>query len=147
LLYRMTVQAKAPQPVGEQGNAVPIASCYSRQASVRCLMTPLPLASTTESTKGGHEPMRAQGVNTTLAERLRAEEALAQYQQDRDGLAARYGLTEEERERLKAKRMGWLYVQGVHPYILAQFGLSIRYDMRTYAKQVRGATGYGSAAQ
>jgi hypothetical protein len=43
--------------------------------------------------------------------------------------------------------VGWLYLQGVHPYILAQFALSIRYDMGAYAKQVREATGYADAAQ
>ena len=86
-------------------------------------------------------------LNTILVELLRSEAALTQYQQDPDALAARHGLSDEERERLKAKDMGWLYVQGVHPYILAQFALSIQYDMGTYAKQVREATGYGSAAQ
>jgi len=90
--------------------------------------------------------MRAQVLNTTIVELLRSEEALTQYQQDPDALAARHGLTDEERERLKAKDMGWLYVQGFHPYILTQFALSIRYDMGTYAQQIREATGYSGAA-
>ena len=64
-----------------------------------------------------------------------------------DALAVRHGLTDEERARLKARDMGWLYMQGVHPYILAQFALSIRYDMAAYARQVREATGYRDAAQ
>jgi Aromatic-ring-opening dioxygenase LigAB, LigA subunit len=90
--------------------------------------------------------MSTQALQTTLVELLRSDTALAQYQHDPDALAARHGLTDEERERLKAKDMGWLYVYGVHPYILAQFALSIRYDMGEYAKQVREATGYSGAA-
>jgi hypothetical protein len=90
--------------------------------------------------------MSTQALQTTLVELLRSEAALAQYQHDPDALAARHGLSDEERERLKAKDMGWLYVHGVHPYILAQFALSIRYDMGEYARQVREATGYSGAA-
>ena len=90
--------------------------------------------------------MSTQALQSTLVELLRSEEALAQYQHDPDALAARHGLTDEERERLKAKDMGCLYVHGVHPYILAQFALSIRYDMGEYARQVREATGYSGAA-
>jgi len=90
--------------------------------------------------------MSTQALQSILVELLRSEEALAQYQHDPDALAARHGLTDEERERLKAKDMGWLYVHGVHPYILAQFALSIRYDMGEYARQVREATGYSGAA-
>lgn len=91
--------------------------------------------------------MSTQTLQSLLVELLRSEEVLTQYQHDPDALAARHGLTDEERERLKARDMGWLYVQGVHPYILAQFALSIRYDMATYARQVREATGYRDAAQ
>ena len=90
--------------------------------------------------------MSTQALQSTLVELLRSEEALAQYQHDPDALAACHGLTDEERERLKAKDMGWLYVHGVHLYILAQFALSIRYDMGEYARQVREATGYSGAA-
>lgn len=90
--------------------------------------------------------MSTQALQTTLVELLRSEAALAQYQHDPDALAAHHGLTDEERERLKAKDMGWLYVHGVHPYILAQFALSIRYDMGEYARQVREATGYSGTA-
>jgi hypothetical protein len=90
--------------------------------------------------------MSRQALQNTLLELLRSEEALAQYQHDPEALAARHGLTDEERQRLTAKDMGWLYVQGVHPYILAQFALSIRYDMGAYARQVRAATGYPGAA-
>jgi hypothetical protein len=42
--------------------------------------------------------------------------------------------------------MGWLYLQGVHPYILTQFALSIHYDMRMLTRQLREATGYTGAA-
>ena len=91
--------------------------------------------------------MSTQALQSLLVELLRSEETLTQYQQDPEVLAARYGLTDEGRDRLKAKDMGWLSVQGVHPYILAQFALSIRYDMGAYAKQVREATGYRDAAQ
>jgi hypothetical protein len=90
--------------------------------------------------------MSTQALQNALVELLRSEEALALYQHDPDALAARHGLTAEERERLKAKDMGWLYVHGVHPYILAQFALSLRYDMGEYARQVREATGYSGAA-
>jgi hypothetical protein len=90
--------------------------------------------------------MRAQGLNTLLVELMRSEEALTQYQRDPDALAARHGLTNEERERVKARDMGWLYLQGVHPYILTQFALSIRYDMRMLTRQLREATGYTGAA-
>ena len=86
--------------------------------------------------------MSTQALQSLLVELLRSEATLMQYQQDPDALAARHGLSDEERERLKARDMGWLYVQGVHPYILAQFALSIRYDMGVYATQVREATGY-----
>ena len=91
--------------------------------------------------------MSIQALQSLLVALLRSEEVLAQYQHDPDVLSARYGLTDAERERLKARDMGWLYVQGVHPYILAQFALSIRYDMGLYARQVREATGYRDAAQ
>jgi len=91
--------------------------------------------------------MSTQTLQSLLVELLRSEETLMQYQQDPDALSERHGLTDAERERLKAKDMGWLYVQGVHPYILAQFALSIRYDMGAYARQVREATGYCDAAQ
>jgi hypothetical protein len=104
------------------------------------------LAQTTDSTTGGQEPMSTQALQNTLLELLRSEEALAQYQHDPEALAARHDLTDEERERLTARDMGWLYVQGVHPYILAQFALSIRYDMAAYARQVRAATGYPGTA-
>jgi hypothetical protein len=91
--------------------------------------------------------MSSQALQNLLVELLRSEEALEQYQHNPDALSARHGLSEEERERLKGKDMGWLYVQGIHPYILAQFALSIRYDMGAYAKQVREATGYRDAGQ
>jgi aromatic-ring opening dioxygenase LigAB LigA subunit len=85
--------------------------------------------------------MSKQALQNTLLELLRSEEALAQYQHDPEALATRHGLSDEELQRLTARDMGWLYVQGVHPYILAQFALSIRYDMAAYARQVREATG------
>ena len=89
--------------------------------------------------------MRAQGLNTLLVDLMRREEVLDEYQRDPDALAARHGLGEEERERLKAKDMGWLYLHGVHPYILTQFALSIRYDMKRFTAQLREATGYQEA--
>jgi len=42
---------------------------------------------------------------------MRSENALTQYQ-DPDALAARRDLTDEERERLKAKDMGWPLAPG-----------------------------------
>jgi Aromatic-ring-opening dioxygenase LigAB, LigA subunit len=91
--------------------------------------------------------MSTEALQNILLEVLRSEEALAQCQQDPEALSAHHGLSAEELQRLKARDMGWLYVQGVHPYILAQFALSIRYDMGLYARQVREATGYRDAAQ
>src|SRR6266511_1416595 len=60
---------------------------------------------------------RADVLNGVLVELMRSEAVLREYQRDPDGLAARHGLTDEERERFKTRDMGWLYVQGVHPYI------------------------------
>jgi hypothetical protein len=59
--------------------------------------------------------MSLQALQNTLLELLRSEEALAQYQHDPEALAARHGLSDAERQRLTARDMGWLYVQGVHP--------------------------------
>jgi len=85
--------------------------------------------------------MSAQALNIMLVDLFRSDEALARYQQDPDAVAADYGLSAEERERLKAKEMGWLYTHGVHPYILVQFAFAVRYDMGTYLKQLQEATG------
>ncbi len=87
--------------------------------------------------------MSAQALNIMLVDLFRSEEALTRYQQDPDAVAAQYGLTAEERERLKAKDMGWLYTQGVHPYILVQFAFAIRYDLGQYLKQLQATTGQG----
>jgi len=83
--------------------------------------------------------MSAQGLNNLIVELMRSDQALRAYREEPDALAARHGLSDEERERLKAKDMGWLSVHGVHPYILTQFGLSIGYDMAALGKQVRDA--------
>jgi hypothetical protein len=90
--------------------------------------------------------MRRQVLNTLLVELMRSDEVLRQYQHDPAALAARHGLTGEERDRIVAKDMGWLYLQGVEPYILTQFALSIRYDMGTFARQVKDAAGHAGAA-
>ncbi len=87
--------------------------------------------------------MSAQALNIMLVDLFRSEEAFTRYQRDPDTVAAQYNLTPEEQERLKAKDMGWLYQRGVHPYILAQFALSVGYDLRQYASQLREATGQG----
>jgi len=89
--------------------------------------------------------MSAQALNIMLVDLFRSEEAFARYQQDPDTAAAQYNLTPEELERLKAKDMGWLYQQGVHPYILVQFALSVGYDLRQYVAKLREATGQGEA--
>jgi hypothetical protein len=92
--------------------------------------------------------MSAQTLNIMLSDLFRSEEALARYNQDSDAVCAQYGLSDEEREKLKAKDMGWLYVQGVHPYILAQYAFTIHLDLGQYVQQVQQATGYkGPAAQ
>jgi len=84
--------------------------------------------------------MKAQALNVMLGDLNRSAEALSRYQQDPDTLAAIYGVTAEERERLKAKDMGWLYTHGVHPYILVQFSFAIGYDFRQYLKDLQEAT-------
>lgn len=92
--------------------------------------------------------MSAQSLNIMLSDLFRSEEALARYKQDPDAVSAQYGLSDEEREKLKAKDMGWLYVWGVHPYILAQYAFTIHLDLGQYMRQVQQATGYkGPAAQ
>ena len=90
--------------------------------------------------------MSAQTLNIMLSDLFRSEEALGQFQQDPDTVSAKYGLSDEERDKLKAKDMGWLYVQGVHPYILAQFAFSLQLDMGQYLQQVQQATGYKAPA-
>ncbi len=89
--------------------------------------------------------MSAQALNIMLVDLFRSEEALARYQQDPDAVAVSYDLTAEERERLKAKDMGWLYTHGTHPYILVQFAFAIRHDLGQYLKQLQAATGQGGA--
>ena len=89
--------------------------------------------------------MSAQALNIMLVDLFRSEEALAQYQQDPDAVAVSYDLTAEERERLKAKDMGWLYTHGAHPYILVQFAFAIRHDIGQYLKQLQAATGQSGA--
>ena len=90
--------------------------------------------------------MSAQSLNIMLSDLFRSEEALARYNQDPDAVSARYGLSDEERDKLKAADMGWLYVRGVHPYILAQYALTIHLDLGQYMQQVRQATGYTAPA-
>jgi hypothetical protein len=90
--------------------------------------------------------MSAQTLNIMLSDLFRSEEALGQYQQDPDTVSAKYGLSDEERDKLKAKDMGWLYVQGVHPYILAQYAFSLHLDIGQYLQQVQQATGYKAPA-
>jgi hypothetical protein len=89
--------------------------------------------------------MSAQALNIMLVDLFRSEEALGRYQQDPDAVAGQYGLTTEERERLKAKDMGWLYTHGVHPYILVQFAFAIRHDLGQYLSQLQAATGQSGA--
>lgn len=90
--------------------------------------------------------MSAHTLNIMLSDLFRSEEALGHYQHDPDAVSAQYGLSDEEREKLKAKDMGWLYVQGVHPYILAQYAFSLHLDIGQYLQQVQQATGYKSPA-
>jgi hypothetical protein len=85
--------------------------------------------------------MSAQALNIMLVDLFRSEEAMTRYQQDPDAVAVSYDLTAEERERLKAKDMGWLYTRGVHPYILVQFALATQCDLGQYVKQLQEATG------
>jgi len=86
--------------------------------------------------------MSAQVLNIMLVDLFRSEEALTRYQNDPDAVAAQYGLTQEEQERLKAKDMGWLYTKGgVHPYILVQYSFAIRHELPQYLAQLQAATG------
>jgi hypothetical protein len=89
--------------------------------------------------------MSVQALNIMLVDLFRSEEALARYQQAPDEVAAKYDVTSEELERLKAKDMGWLYTQGVHPYILVQFSFAIHYDLGQYISQLQAATGQSGA--
>jgi len=98
------------------------------------------------TTTGETSAARADVLNALLVALMRSEEVLAEYHRDPDGLAIRHGLTDEERERFKARDMGWLYVHGVHPYILVQFALSLRYDMARYSQQVREAVAQARVA-
>jgi hypothetical protein len=90
--------------------------------------------------------MSAQALNIMLVDLFRSEEALTRYQNDPDAVAAQYGLTQEEQERLKAKDMGWLYTKGgVHPYILVQYAFAIRHELPQYLAQLQAATGQAGA--
>jgi hypothetical protein len=89
--------------------------------------------------------MSAQALNIMLVDLFRSEEAMTRYQNDPDTVSAQYGLTQEERERLKAKDMGWLYATGgVHPYILVQYAFAIRYELPHYLAQLQAATNQSS---
>jgi aromatic-ring opening dioxygenase LigAB LigA subunit len=86
--------------------------------------------------------MSANALNIMLVDLFRSEEALTRFEQNPDAVAAQYGLSSEECERLKAKDMGWLYTQGgVHPYILVQYAFAVRYDLKQYLGQLQAATG------
>jgi hypothetical protein len=90
--------------------------------------------------------MSAQALNIMLVDLFRSEEALTRYQQDPDAVTAQYDLTQEERDHLKAKDMGWLYTHGAHPYILVQFSFAIRHDLGQYLKDLQAATGQAGAS-
>jgi hypothetical protein len=89
--------------------------------------------------------MKAQALNVMLGDLNRSPEAFAHYQQNPETVAASYGVTAEELERLKAKDMGWLYTHGVHPYILVQHSFAIQYDFRQYLTDLQEATGQSGA--
>jgi len=92
--------------------------------------------------------MSANALNIMLVDLFRSEEALTRFEQNPDTIATQYGLSDEEREHLKAKDMGWLYTQGgVHPYILVQFAFAIRYDLGQYIGQLQAATGQSGQAR
>jgi hypothetical protein len=91
--------------------------------------------------------MSAQALNIMLVDLFRSEEALARYNNDPDTVSTQYGLTSEERDRLKARDMGWLYTKGgVHPYILVQYSFAIRHELPQYLAQLQAATGQAGAA-
>ncbi len=89
--------------------------------------------------------MSAQALNIMLVDLFRSDEKLNQYQQNPDAVTANYDLTSEERERLKAKDMGWLYTHGAHPYILVQYAFAIKHDLGQYLQSLQAATGKGGA--
>jgi hypothetical protein len=92
--------------------------------------------------------MSANALNIMLVDLFRSEEALTSFEQNPGTVAAHYGLSDEERDHLKAKDMGWLYTQGgVHPYILVQFAFAIRYDLGQYIGQLQAATGQSGQAR
>ncbi len=67
--------------------------------------------------------MSAQSLAIMLSDLFRSEEASARYTQDPDAVSAQYGLSDEEREKLKAKDIGGLYVRGVHLTRTGEAGL------------------------
>ncbi|MBM4254478.1 MAG: hypothetical protein FJ147_01120 [Deltaproteobacteria bacterium] len=85
--------------------------------------------------------MSAQALNIMLVDLFRSDEKLEQYQKDPDSVTSSYDLTSEERERLKAKDMGWLYTHGAHPYILVQYAFAIKHDLGQYLQSLQAATG------
>ncbi len=89
--------------------------------------------------------MAADALQDALLELLRSDDALDELDRAPEAFARRYGLSTEEIERLAARDMGWMYACGVHPYILAQFALTLGFDMQEYQRQVRAASGYQEA--
>jgi hypothetical protein len=85
--------------------------------------------------------MSAQSVNIMLVDLFRSEQDLAQYAKEPDTILANYDVTDEERQRLKAQDMGWLYTHGIHPYILVQFALAVGLEIPQYIQQLKKATG------
>ena len=85
--------------------------------------------------------MSTQSVNIMLVDLFRSEAELAQYQKEPEVILANYKVTDEERQRLKDKDLGWLYTHGIHPYILVQFALALGIEIPQYVQQVKEATG------
>ncbi len=84
--------------------------------------------------------MSARNLNLTLVDLCRSEADIEQYHKDPEAALASYNVTDEERERLVAKDMGWLYTYGIHPYILVQFALAVGVEIPHYVQQLKEAT-------
>ena len=84
--------------------------------------------------------MSAQTLNITLVDLCRSEADVTLYHKDPETALAGYNMTDEERERVVAKDMGWLYTYGIHPYILVQFALAVGVEIPQYVQQLQEAT-------
>ena len=92
-------------------------------------------------TPGPIDRTAGQRIERALLEILRMDEALATFKEGPASLGQHYGLSEHEARAVARPDIGALYRAGIHPYILAQFALTIGFDMSEYGRQVRAVEG------